>query len=214
MASGNDPRTVRVQVYPTFTARWLLARLPTFSAKHPDCNVRLETGIEPVDFSRKDLEIAVQFGDGNWQGLEAIQVFNDLIEPVCSPKLIERLGKLDDARDLANAPILRSHYRRRDWNDWLIANNWTRQASERDQMFDSSLLTYRAAMEGLGIAMGQTHLLHDIFAAGTLVRPFSAPLARELGYYAVWPSERRVGHGMRRFLSWLLEEGEALRSLY
>ena len=74
--------------------------------------MRLETGIEPVDFSRKDLEIAVQFGDGNWQGLEAIQVFNDLIEPVCSPKLIERLGKLDDA--LSSLPF--AHGRNRSIN--------------------------------------------------------------------------------------------------
>jgi len=210
LASGNDPRTVRVQVYPTFAARWLLSRLPRFSAKHPDCNVRLQTGVEPVDFSRKDLEIAIQFGDGNWRGLDAAEIFSDIIEPVCSPELLEQLGGLKNAADLAAAPILQTRYRRHDWADWLKFMGWSKLSGDHDQIFESSLLTYQAAIEGIGVAMGQIRLLEDAFRTGTLVRPFGTPLARKLGYYAVWPSERRAGHGTRRFVEWLLEEGAAV----
>lgn len=212
LATGNDPRTVRVQVYPTFAARWLLPRLPSFSAKNPDCNVRLQTGVEPVDFSRKDLEIAIQFGDGRWRGLDSALVFSDIIEPVCSPRLIERLGGMRNAADLAAAPILQTRYRRRDWTDWLKHMGWSKPGGNHDQVFESSLLTYQAAIEGIGIAMGQERLLGDAFRTGTLVRPFATPLARELGYYAVWPSERRAGHGTRRFVEWLVYEGAATAS--
>lgn len=210
LASGNDPRTVRVQVYPTFAARWLLSRLPAFSAKHPDCTVRLQTGVEPVDFSRKDLEVAIQFGDGQWRGMEAAMIFSDIIEPVCSPQLAERLGGMQTARDLAAAPILQTRYRRRDWTDWLKSMDWPKPGGGGGQYFESSLLTYQAAIEGIGVAMGQSRLLADAFSAGTLIRPFARPLARRLGYYAVWPGERRAGHGTRRFIEWLVDEGAAL----
>ncbi len=209
LATGNDPRAVRVQVYPTFAARWLLARLPRFTAANPDCTVRLQTGVEPVDFSRKDLEVAVQVGDGRWRSLESALIFPDIIEPVASPRLIDRLGALNDAADLARAPILQTRYRRRDWTDWLKHMGWPKPTGDHDQIFESSLITYQAAIEGIGIAMGQEHLLDDTFRTGTLVRPFERPLARDLGYYAVWPSERRAGHGTRRFIEWLVAEGTA-----
>jgi LysR family glycine cleavage system transcriptional activator len=57
--------------------------------------------------------------------------------------------------------------------------------------------------------MGQERLLADAFRTDALVRPFKRPLARELGYYAVWPSERRIAHGTRRFVEWLVAQGTA-----
>ena len=212
LATGNDPRTVRVQVYPTFAARWLLPRLPRFNAANSDCTVRMQTGVEPVDFSRKDLEIAVQFGDGRWRGLNAALLFSDIIEPVASPRLVERLGGMADAASLARAPILQTRYRRRDWTDWLKSVGWPKPTGDHDQIFESSLITYQAAIEGIGVAMGQVRLLDDAFRTDALVRPFERPLARELGYYAVWPSERRITHGTRRFVEWLVAEGTAAMS--
>jgi len=206
LARGTDPRTVRVQVYPTFAARWLLPRLARFSTRHPDCNVRLQTAIEPADFVREDLDISVQFGDGYWPGMETALIFPDVIEPVCSPRLIGQLGSLETAADLARAPILLTRYRRRDWDDWLADAGWPSTGSERDQIFESSLLAYQAAIEGIGVAMGQSHLLEDAFSAGTLLRPFARPVTRQLGYYAVWPAEGRRGHAARRLVEWLVEE--------
>ncbi|MBT6095596.1 MAG: transcriptional regulator GcvA [Rhodospirillaceae bacterium] len=209
LASGNDPRTIRVQVYPTFAARWLLPRLAQFSLEHPDCNVRLQTGVGRVDFSRDDIDIAIQFGDGHWPDMEMALVFPDVIEPVCSPRLIEQLGGLRTSDDLARAPILQTRYRNRDWSDWLRSVGSAKPSGERDQYFESSLLAYQAAIEGIGVAMGQVNLLDDAFSAGSLVRPFERPLVRNLGYYALWPERRRVGHGTRRFVDWLLHEGAA-----
>ncbi len=207
LATGNDPRTIRVQVYPTFAARWLLPRLAGFGVAHPDCNVRLQTSVGRVDFSRDDVDIAIQFGDGHWHGMESEKIFPDAIEPVCSPRLVAHLGGMKTSTDLARAPILQTRYRKRDWSDWLQSVGWEKPGDKRDQLFESSLLAYQAAIEGIGIAMGQVHLLDDAFSAGSLVRPFERPLIRDLGYYVLWPKNRRVGHGTRRFIDWLIGEG-------
>lgn len=212
LVAQKDPMRVRVQVYPTFAARWLLPRLPGFNILHPECDVRLQTAVAPADFINDDIDVAIQLGDGAWPGCRSAPVVPDVIEPVCGPRLIERIGPLETARDLAAAPVLQTRYRRRDWADWLAFMNWPAPAVTPDQVFESSLLAYQAAIEGIGVAMGQVHLLADALAAGTLVRPFERPLTRPLGHYVVWPADRAPARGVRHFVDWLIAEAEIVRA--
>jgi LysR family glycine cleavage system transcriptional activator len=76
--------------------------------------------------------------------------------------------------------------------------------------FPSLLMTYQAATEGMGVAMGQMALLQQDFARGTLVRLFDANLRRPLAYHVVWPKGRRRSARLQAFVNWLLSEAPAL----
>src|SRR5690606_25091036 len=139
-----------------FAAKWLMRRLPSFQQQHPEIAIRISTAVEPVDFSRDQVDAAIQLGRGHWTGGEATLLFQDEIGPGCSPRLIG--GALDSVQALSGYPLLHSHYRRGDWPDWLTAAGAELRSIEQanePMTFPSSLLTYQAAVDGLGVAMGQ-----------------------------------------------------------
>lgn len=55
--------------------------------------------------------------------------------------------------------------------------------SSVDVSFPSSVLTYQAAAEGVGVAVGQLFLLRNEIEDGTLVPLFNSPFKRPLAYY-------------------------------
>jgi LysR family glycine cleavage system transcriptional activator len=195
---------LKIRVYATFAAKWLMRRLPHFQKQCPDIPVRISTAVAPVDFARDQVDAAIQLGRGNWPGGEAIFLFADEIAPVCSPKLIAQ--PLASAAALKDYRLLHSHYRRSDWPDWLAAVGAQLPAEDEPMSFPSSLLTYQAAVDGLGIAMGQLPLLEEELQGGALMRPLPQSLRRDLAYYLVLPRDMRADARLQRFRDWLLAE--------
>lgn len=198
-------RELRLRVYPTFATRWLLRRLQAFNTYAPGVTVSLDAAAEPVDFDCHDVDLAIQFGNGQWHGAAAELLFPDEVESVCTPDLLRRLGPFDAVEHLSKALLLQSRYRRDDWKDWLAANTelWPQL---RTMEFGSSVLTFQACLDGLGVAMGQPLLLESELGDGRLLRPMQRPLRRaHLGYYLISPAGRQLTMPARRFAAWMRE---------
>lgn len=199
--------TLRVRTYTTFAAKWLIPRLHDFQRQHPDIDVRITNGVPDVDFDRDAVDLAIQFGNGNWPRLKADLLFFDEIEPVCSPRfLAENKSWKQHPESLLAKRLLVSHYRRSDWDDWLSFTALAEHAAQAERMsFSSSVLTWQAALDGLGIAMGQTALLGPELETGRLVQPFKRPVHSGSGYYLVRSGVDRQARTSRVFRDWLLE---------
>ena len=206
-AALNNPRAkpLRLRIYTTFAAKWLIKRLPNFQDAHPDINVQLSASAADVNFSRDDVDLAIQFGRGDWRNVETKLLIGDIIQPVCSPRLLRRHPELRTLDGLLGKQLLHSQYRRKDWADWLDAVNRTDLLSA-GTLYPNSMLAYEAAVEGLGVAMGQTFLLKDDIVAGTLVPLFNQPLIRPLAYFALWRSGATRSRKVSTFLKWLIQE--------
>lgn len=198
---------LRVRTYTTFAAKWLIPRLPDFQRQYPSIEVRIDNATPDVDFDRDPADVAIQFGDGRWPRLVADHLFDDEIEPVCTPAyLAEHRGKRNKLEPLLQHRLLVSHYRRLDWDDWLAFAGMTAVGQGTERMsFSSSVLTWQAALDGLGIAIGQTAMLQSELDAGRLVRPFAQPLRRERAYYLVRPRVQREARKVSAFRDWLLD---------
>jgi LysR family glycine cleavage system transcriptional activator len=187
--------------------------LPDFRARHPDIEVVVTNAVPDVDFDRDPVDLAIQFGDGHWPRVQLDMLFADEIEPICSPNyLATQLPKRGNAEDLLNRRLLVSHYRSADWNDWLEATGRPDAAAGAEKMsFSTSLLTWQAALDGLGMAIGQTAMLLREFEKGTLVRPFKQPIRRSKAHYLVRPASQRYSKKVDAFRDWLLQTVEAHR---
>jgi len=200
---------LRLEVYPTFAAKWLIPRLARFSTLHPQIEIKLSTGIKPANFAAQNVDLAIQLAKPGQIVDEHQLLFHDVMQPVCSPAYLNehRIEQLDD---LAGARFLHSRYRRNDWRDWLGAfgrsDLWGGGVE-----FPSSLLTYQAAVEGMGIAIGQTGLLSDDIKAGVLVPLFDV-IERELAYFVIWPKGTEPNLKGRKFIRWLRDEVELMQS--
>ena len=206
LVSARAAEPFKLQVYATFMAKWLMRRLPQLQTKHPDLRLRTRTAVTPVDFARDNVDAAIQFGNGDWPGQDSVFLFEDEIQPVCSPALLAGGPPIDRAEDLLHYPLLHSHYRRRDWPDWLASLGISGVEEREPLMFPSSLLTYQAAVDGLGIAMGQPRLLQSELRSGALICPFPTPLHRDLGYYFVSPQNHPDRARIAMIRNWLLEQ--------
>jgi LysR family glycine cleavage system transcriptional activator len=203
--------TLRLRTYTTFAAKWLIPRLPDFQANGLGTEVRISTGVPDVDFDRDPVDLAIQFGDGHWPNAQVDFLFSDHIEHVCSPRFFaqhapERLHP----ESLLRKRLLEAHYRRNDWAQWLTLNELTDMAAHSARMsFNSSVLTMQAAVDGLGMAMGQPRLLTSELESGLLVRPFASsrwgPLRSERAYYLLRPLHQRESPKINAFRDWLLK---------
>ncbi len=206
---------IRVGTYNTFAAKWLIPRLPDFQRKHPDIEVRILNTIPEVDFDRDSLDAAIQFGDGQWKEVNSDLLFRDEIEPVCSPAFLARYAP--NARypeSLLRQSLLVSRYRRTDWDEWLKGADLEDVAREGARMtFSTNLLCWQAAVDGVGIAIGQTALIRQELEDGRLVAPFARPLARHEGYYLLRPRRQREFRNMSIFRDWLLASAKSAASV-
>lgn len=198
---------LRVRSYPTFIAKWLLPRLPGFQMLHPEIEVQLVTAIAEVDFDRDIADIAIQFGDGRWPTAESRLLFADELDPVCSPAILADRTRLARIEDLRAYRLLEAHYRKADWQDWLAAVGHPELLADLATMtFPSSMFAYQAAIDGMGIAIGQIRLLEQELATGQLVRPFARPVRRKAAYYMLTPAGEPPPAKVRTFQRWLCNE--------
>lgn len=207
MRSGSDS-TLRIQTYTTFAAKWLIPRLSDFHARHSDIAVVITNSVKDVDFDRDPVDLAIQMGRGAWQGMDTDFLFEDVIEPVCSPAYL-RANAPEAAypQALLRKRLLVSHYRQKDWQTWARLCRYESEIQDVESMqFSSSVLTWQAAADGLGIAIGQTALLVDDLANGKLLAPFHLPVRTGASYYLVSPQLQRQSRKVEVFRDWLKEQ--------
>lgn len=204
LVARHKTNTLRVAGYPTFAVKWLIPRLSRFNDVHRSIQVLLKTSIVPVNFDINPFDVAIQLRSPEEMNPEfSSLLFWDMIQPYCSPTLKTKCD-LGSIEALKKAPRINSHYRRNDWDDWFAAMGHPGTANEGNE-FPSSLLSYEAAMKGLGVVMGQTFLLSDDVQAGALV-PLFEPVRRNLAYFVTWG--KNTNYKTRNFVRWIQKEIE------
>ncbi|MDP6707412.1 MAG: transcriptional regulator GcvA [Alphaproteobacteria bacterium] len=200
-----------VAVTPSFAANWFLHRLERFNRAHPEIDIRISTRRSLAAYEREGVEIGVRYGHGDWPGLKAEHLLSHGVTPVCSPRLLEAERPLARAADLAHVTLLHDDSHRDDpsfldWASWLAAAGLDGVDPTHGLWFDTAGGAQRAAVQGLGVALGRSTLIADDVAAGLLVCPFELVLATEFAYWIVYPEASIKRPKVRAFRDWLLAE--------
>jgi len=203
-SGGHYREVLTIGAVSTFATGWLLPRLPCFASTHPDIELRLQTHNNRVDLVAEGLDLAVRFGDGDWQGHICEPLIDAPLAPLCSPALA---CDLHDPSDLSRLPLLRS-YRQDEWTRWFDQTGAT-AVQARGPVFDSSLALAAAAAAGDGVALLPVSLFSRDIDAGRLVQPFTTTV--DVGrYWLLWLRSRPLNAAARRFRAWLASQtGEA-----
>ena len=199
-----DDGVLTVSTTVSLATKWLVPRLAAFQDANPGLEIRITTSAGLVDFAREDVDMAVRYGKGNWPGLHAEWLMPENIFPVCSPLLLAGEKPLKHPEDLVHHTLLHTMVSREDWQLWLTASGLPLEfATRRGLTFDQSFMAIQAAVEGLGIAMGRTHLVEADIEAGRLIAPFNIVIPREAGYYIVTPEAMAELPKIRLLRDWL-----------
>jgi LysR family glycine cleavage system transcriptional activator len=194
---------------PSFASSWLVPRLPRFLAAHPQLEINLQSSVAVADFERDTrLDAGLRYGPGGWPGVQAVHLFDDWVTPTASPALIAKLGR-PRLETLDGYPLLGAPGGR--WSEWF--HLFGGQVPKRFvATFDDSETLHRAAVEGLGVALGRMTLTRPLVDAGLLVPLFDARLKAEYAHYLVYPPRAQSHRGLAHFRDWLLAEAQAYES--
>jgi LysR family glycine cleavage system transcriptional activator len=206
-----DDHVLTVSTLASLAAKWLLPRLSTFQEAHPGIDVRITTSTSLVDFQRDNVDAAIRYGRGQWQGLRADWLMADELFPVCSPSLLKGEKPLKCPEDLRDHVLLHtSNSNSDDWRLWLTAAGLSADLSKQPGItFDLIFMTIQAAIDGIGVAMGRTSYVQDDIAKARLVVPFKIALPADAGFYLVSPQARADSPKLAAFRQWMTASAQS-----
>ena len=208
----DESRPLTVSVAPSFGAKWLVPRLDRFAQEHPDIDVRIDASMRLADLVREDVDIAVRYGPGGYEGVRVDPLMTEEVVPICSPRLLEGENALREPQDLCRHTLLHiinpgtEEAGHPDWRMWLRAAGVTDCDASRGPTFSMSSMAVQAAIEGQGVALVGNVLVADDIAAGRLVRPFELSFPVSFAYYILRPLASADRPRVVAFREWLLKE--------
>jgi LysR family transcriptional regulator, glycine cleavage system transcriptional activator len=207
---------LRVSSAPSIAAKWLVPRLERFFAIFPSADVRVDIAATPVDFARDDADVAIRFGLGKYPGLRADLLFADKVFPVCNPRIITKDKPLKVPRDLLKHTLIHLDWEAQgspwpNWRMWMLAAGVKEFNSTAGLHFDHTALAVQAALDGFGVALGDSNLVADDLAAGRLIKPFELSLnaPADFAYFIISPIETAEQPMIKAFREWCLTEARA-----
>src|SRR5438105_4681174 len=205
LRKDND-HVLTVSTLASLAAKWLLPRLSAFQEAHPGIDVRITTSTSLIDFQRDNVDAAIRYGRGQWQGVRADWLMADELFPVCRPALVNGNKPLLCPQDLKDHVLLHtSNTNSDDWRLWLTAAGLPTDISKQPGVtFDLMFMTIQAAIDGIGVAMGRTSYVQDDITKGRLVVPFTIALPADAGFYLVAPEGRRDAPKLTAFRDWMI----------
>jgi len=212
LTAAVDGRRLTLTAPPSLAAKWLVPRLGAFEQAHPQVDVWLQAGMELVDLTAGEVDVAIRYGSGRYPGLEVRRLMGESVVPVISPELHAQTP-LNSPDDLANHVLLHDGSPDLDdscpdWPMWLAARGAKGVDGTRGPRFNQSSLVIEAAVNGRGVALAKRTLAQADLEAGKLVAPLQIATQVDFAYYLVHPKAKGRLPQVKSFTSWI--EGEAL----
>ena len=213
LTAAVDGRRLTLTAAPSFAAKWLVPRLGSFEAAHPQVDVWMSAGLDLVDLTAGEVDIALRYGAGRYAGMEVRRLIGETVIPVISPDLHATIP-LDRPEDLSRHILLHDGSPEPDdscpdWTMWLAARGVREVDGTRGPRFNQSSLVIEAAVNGRGVALAKRTLAQDDLDAGRLVAPLQIATAVDFAYYLVHPKAKGRLPQVKAFINWITAEAEA-----
>lgn len=203
MNSRGGGGVLELAVIPTFASRWLLPRLPEFRRAHPRITVNIAERADPFTFRGTPFDVALHFDDGSWEGVHKTLLFEEEVVPVVSPQAYD-VGRLHDARRLADVPLLVKRSRPEAWHQWFALAGCGDIPAVPAMRFELYSTVIEAAKAGLGAGLVPRFYVHDDIQRGALAVPIDLPIRHEKRYCLLVPAHRPVSPPVEAFRDWVM----------
>ena len=202
---------VSIAVGAAFGARWLTPRLNKLRRDLPRIEISVHRGHRFAGPTDMPTPIAVDWGLGDWPGLEAQYLLGITYAPVLSPRLAASIGGIRSPSDLARLPIVHQQ-ERVEWRAWLDAAGASNVRFTDELLIDDSNIALQAALDGQGVALGIFPFVDSEVRAGRLLKPFAQELTPTRSYFLLTKPGARRRPEIAAICDWLLREAREYRT--
>jgi LysR family transcriptional regulator, glycine cleavage system transcriptional activator len=202
LADPEAPVILSINAEPAFASKWLAPRLKEFMERHETIRVTLLSSSDPVNFNRQDIDIAIRWGNGNWDGVDAQLIADSRVLAVCSPDLVPASAanlSLAALRRHTLLQVIHQPY-------WAI---WVEHTGNKEVNFVNTLyfgdasLMIDAAIAAQGICFAPHTLLAAEIARGRLIEIPGTEITVAEGFYLLCSPETRDKPKISAFREWL-----------
>ncbi|MDX1341414.1 MAG: transcriptional regulator GcvA [Reinekea sp.] len=203
-SSAHSGGELKLAVAPAFLDRWLLPRFHDFTNRHPDIELDIHSSIGEIDFKQSNIDMAVYFGEGQWEGVECQLLRPSYLVPVCAPILLEQ-EKVMEPADLLKFRLLQVKKRPDEWTSWFQLTETPFHPSQGTISFSNGMNTANAAAKGLGIALTDPSLVSEEIEQGDLMIPIDVIMQLSKSFYLVSQKNRPLTPAMTVFRDWITQ---------
>ncbi len=198
---------LNVAAMPTFSAKWLIPRLPDFHRRHPDVHINFVPYVRGFEGLDANIDCAVLFGDGKWPGAEAVYLEGREVVLVAGSEASRAIRDLQDVRAF---PLLRHVATPQDWPRWQEIHQLAGLQTLAGPQFDSYQAMIQAVIAGIGIALIPRCLILDELALRQLAAPLDGKpgggYLGDCGYWFCFRQEQQQTTSLRLFRDWLVSQ--------
>jgi LysR family glycine cleavage system transcriptional activator len=209
------PKTLKIGLGSALANCWLVRRLPAFASAHPD--VAIELCIVEGDVQARALDLDVQI---RWIAKAGARnsstqrlLFEEMVFPVAVPSLLPRGRPLREPDGLGALPVLHKGIAGRNdgaewsWPVWFERLGVTAPV-RAGLRFDNLGTAITAALQGSGVVLARSLLVHDALAEKRLSRVVSPEwdMACSKAQIIRWPAALAGDRRVAMFADWVVRE--------
>jgi len=161
----------------------------------------LQAANDEIDFRRQDIDIAIRWGAGGWNGAAAERLVDDVISPVCSPEFRDRQGSAIPAGCTSSPSFILSD--RQHLVGLACGGRSERHRLQGHSVFQRRVADAGGSRAGQGICLATTLLVQADLRSGRLVRPFPIELAPAEGYHLLVDARHADRPAVAAFRVWI-----------
>jgi LysR family glycine cleavage system transcriptional activator len=199
---------VSISTTPAFAAKWLVPRLGAFQNSHPQIDLHVHASYEPVDLNLGSIDLAIRYGQGRYEDLQATLLMQDRFAPVASPAL-----KITNPQDLSQRTLIHFDWARSTaldvtWPAWARAAGLPDLDVEAGIRYSDESHAIQAAIAGQGVALLSLVLIQEELKLGLLEARLT-PVLDGHAYYVVRPLRATGSAAASTVETWLLGQASS-----
>lgn len=202
-------RQLKISASPWFAVHCLLPKLDEFEQLQPDVDVVINTSVRFPDFIAQRLDLAIQWGFGQWPFSHKQLLLTDDKLLVCAPSLLEKGKPLSEYKDLAQHRLLCTELSVELWRKVLNTLGVDTLVERQVLPLDSQAGQIEATVKGLGVALISVDEARKGCEEGRFVTPLGDSRVSELnpalmpGYWLVEREGAESDPLLAEFIHWM-----------
>ncbi|WP_136441800.1 LysR substrate-binding domain-containing protein [Pacificoceanicola onchidii] len=195
-----------------FNNYWMLPRIRSFQANHPDIDLRLQSSNREPDLNVETISLAVRLGTGDWPDCDSALIAEEEIYPVAAPRVMASAVNLTNVAMLLAQRLIHLEEpirERPSWQQWFQAIGVDGIPPSGGLRLNDYALVLQAAMAGEGFAFGWHHVVDPLVRQGLLTARRDWTWKTGRGFYLVWSKSHPLIPKAEIVRDWILSEAQS-----
>lgn len=198
---ASDDKSVTIACTVGTATYWLMPRLASFYSENPETAVNVVTTARSPELS-PDVDLVIRYGSGDWKDGHTVKLFDEMVVPVFSPSLADRIGNRESLSEAVLLHVITSDTEWLTWDEYFL-----RQGLPANRTLGRNFTNYvqatQAALSGQGVMLGWESNTGDLVREGRLLALEGAALLPEEAFYLVVPARSERKKAAMQFCQWI-----------